>query len=218
MNAERHPLVLLVGLLLAACTSASPSQPVSQTPASAASVAASPSPTLPSDAGPSETPASTSASVAPGGEPTDNLNPFACGEPVTGIGNAARAQITDVRVGIHEGYDRVVFAFADGIPPFEVAPATPPFTQDASGLPINVSGTSFLRIRLDGGTKISPEGGLTYSGSTDFQPTYPALVQLVEGGDFEAVSTWYVGLASADACFRVFTLADTPRIVIDLRH
>jgi len=159
-----------------------------------------------------------SQSETPGTEPTDNLNPFACDEPVTGVGNAARAQITDVRVGTHDGYDRIVIEFADGIPAFTVEPADPPFVADASGLPLDVTGTSFLRIGLNGGTKLSPEGGITYQGSTDFQPGYPTLVQLVEGGDFEAVSTWYAGLATSQPCFRVFTLADAPRIVIDVQH
>ena len=46
------------------------------------------------------------------------------------------------------------------------------------------------------------------------------LVDLVEGGDFEAQSTWYLGL-SADACVRVMRLVGEggpARLVIDVAH
>jgi len=47
----------------------------------------------------------------------------------------------------------------------------------------------------------------------------PTLVDLVEGGDFEAQSTWYLGL-SGEACVRVLRLTDDgpPRLVIDVEH
>ena len=57
----------------------------------------------------------------------------------------ARANIADVRVATHDGYDRVVFEFTDGLPEVFLERAEPPFTHDASGAPIDVEGTSFLR-------------------------------------------------------------------------
>ena len=45
----------------------------------------------------------------------------------------ARANITDVRVGTHDGYDRVVFEFIGGLPEAFLERAEPPFTHDASG-------------------------------------------------------------------------------------
>ncbi len=57
----------------------------------------------------------------------------------------------------------------------------------------------------------------SYDGSTDLTPGFAKLVELVEGGDFEAVSTWYAGM-SAESCIRVITLDDTPRLVIDIEH
>ena len=38
--------------------------------------------------------------------------------PIEGEGTVDRAQITDVRVGTHEDYDRVVIEFDEGIPAF----------------------------------------------------------------------------------------------------
>jgi hypothetical protein len=64
---------------------------------------------------------------------------------------------------------------------------------------------------------MSPEGSVTYGGSTTFEPGFNRLVELIEGGDFEAVSTWYLGLEGA-GCYRVLTLADPSRLVIDVEH
>ena len=129
----------------------------------------------------------------------------------------ARAQITDVRVGTHADYDRVVFEFANGLPEFTLERATPPFTQDASGMPVEVDGSSFLRLTMRGGTKQTEDNTSSYDGPTDFDPGFPTLVDLVEGGDFEAQSTWYLGLAS-EACVRVIRLTDdgAQRLVIDV--
>ena len=129
----------------------------------------------------------------------------------------ARANITDVRIGTHEGYDRVVFEFAGGLPEASLERAEPPFTHDASGEPIGVEGESFLRLILRGGTKQTDAGTSSYEGPTDFDPGHRTLVDLVEGGDFEAQSTWYFGLTEEE-CVRVLALDGEPRIVVDIEH
>ena len=198
----------LASVLLAGCfaeASASPSAAIS-------------TPTTPS----ASSPASGRASPAPTPEPVPSadLGPFGCDLPVVEDATVARAQIVDVRNGTHADYDRVVFEFADGLPEVTLDRATPPFTEDASGLPIDVEGTSFLRLTMRGGTKQTEDGTSSYDGPTDFDPSFPMLVDLVEGGDFEAQSTWYLGL-SADACVRVMRLVGEggpARLVIDVAH
>ena len=204
MGQHSHSLVaiLLVGLVVAACSS----------PSATTSTAATSSPeATTSPAG------SAAASEVP--VPSDELGPFTCDLPIHEDATVARANITDVRTGTHDGYDRVVFEFADGLPEASLERAEPPFTQDASGEPIDVQGESFLRLILRGGTKQTLEGTSSYDGPTEFETGYPALVQLIEGGDFEAQSTWYFGLA-AESCVRVLTLTDdgTARLVIDIEH
>jgi len=202
MRQHSHSLVaiLLVGLVVAACSS----------PSATTSTAATSSPeATTSPAG------SAAASEVP--VPSDELGPFTCDLPIHEDATVARANITDVRTGTHDGYDRVVFEFADGLPEASLERAEPPFTQDASGEPIDVQGESFLRLILRGGTKQTLEGTSSYDGPTEFETGYPALVHLVEGGDFEAQSTWYFGLA-AESCVRAVTLDDEPRIVIDIEQ
>jgi len=202
-------LIAALSLALVACTPGSPTGSAAEaTPTAIAS----------ESPGESQVPPSVDESVepAPSDEPTDGLGPFAC-SAVSSPGPTARAQITDVRVGTHTGFDRVVIEFVGGIPQYIVEPATPPFFQDASGLPLTVNGDAFWHVVLNGGTKVSPEGGITYSGETEFSPGYPQLVHVIEGGDFEAVSNWYIG-TNETACARVLTLSAPDRLVIDLEH
>ena len=158
-----------------------------------------------------------SASVAPTATASESLGPFACSFPLTGTATVGRAQITDLRVAAHDGYDRIVFEFAAGQPAYTISTATPPLTRDPSGLPMTVAGSTFLAIVLQGGTAVTPDGTSTYSGPSDFTPNLARVAQLVQAGDFEAVSSWYVGLTGT-ACVRVLTLADPSRLVIDIEH
>jgi hypothetical protein len=206
---RRIPLLLIAVLTLAACTSADPSTGESQLPPS--STAASAEASVPASA-PSSTTASSLEPI-----PSDELGPFSCDLPVIEDPTVAIANIIDVAYATHSDYDRVVFEFEQGTPELTLDRATPPFTADGSGLPITVDGESFLRLTMRGGTKQTDEGTSSYDGPTDFDPGLPALVDLVEGGDFERQSTWYLGLSS-EACVRVLLLDGPPRLVIDVEH
>jgi hypothetical protein len=162
---------------------------------------------------PSE-PASAPPSAAPSEE---DLGPFACSFPMEKRGEAVHSQLVDVRVGEHDGYDRVVFEFDNGIPEYVLSGAEPPYTQDPSGLPMDVEGSAVLHLSLIGGTRWDTEYEATYDGPLSFEPSFDRLVQLVEAGDFEAVSSWYIGL-SGDECVRVLALDAPDRLVIDIEH
>jgi hypothetical protein len=161
---------------------------------------------------------SADASVAtPDPVPSEDLGEFSCELPIVEDPSVPLANIIDVRVGAHEGYDRVVFEFEQGTPELTLDRALPPFTQDGSGFPIDVEGESFLRLIMRGGSKQTDAGTSSYDGPTDFDPGLPAIVDLIEGGDFERQSTWYFGL-TAESCVRVILLADPARLVIDVEH
>jgi hypothetical protein len=202
-------VIAVLALALAACSSPS-STPTDE--------AATPSPSSSQPAPPSE---SADGSPEPSAEPipSGELGPFTCDLPIHVDQTVPRANITDVRIGTHDGYDRVVFEFRDGLPEASLERAAPPFTHDASGEPIAVEGDSFLRLVMRGGTKQQDDGTSSYDGPTEFDPGHPALVDLVEGGDFEAQSTWYFGL-SAESCVRVLTLTDDgmARLVFDIEQ
>ena len=116
------------------------------------------------------------------------------------------------------GFDRITFEYIeDDSPGFEIRPTDPPFTQDGSGQPMTVNGSSFMQLTLTAATKLADDGSLTYTGPTNFEPGFPQLVQLIERGDFEAVNSWYVGLNGGD-CTRAAVLTGPSRIVIDVQH
>jgi hypothetical protein len=199
--------VILLALLLGACGTAGSSSGTDSPAASGSAVAGQGA----------SVGASASPSQEPSPEPSDGLGDFDCSSPQSGAGTVARAQITDVRVGTHAAYDRVVFVLGNGIPEFTLEKATPPLLKDPSGLPLEVKGEAFWRLVMQGGTKLSPSGTLTYDGETDLKPSFPQLAELIEGGDFEAVSTWYLGLNSP-SCVRVLALTAPSRLVIDIEH
>jgi hypothetical protein len=212
------PITLVV--LLAGCfgAGASPSVQTSQAepseaPASAGSLPPSAEPE-PSE-GASAEPVPSAATPEP--IPSEDLPAFSCDLPIVENATVGVANITDVRIGEHDGYDRVVFEFEQGTPEFTLDRATPPFIQDGSGEPVDVDGTSFLGLTMRGGTKQTDEGTSSYDGSTDFDAGLPGLVHLIEGGDFERQSTWYFGLA-AESCVRVLLLEDPARVVVDVEH
>lgn len=203
-------LALIIGISLAGCagsgTSPSGSGAASSVPS--ASVLPSVSASQGASAGPSTTPSA---------EASESLIPFACVPSVNVAKTIDRAQITDVRVGTHDGYDRVTFQFSGGMPQTLVEGVLPPFYADPSNQPIDINGTAFLKVTMNGGTRFTTSGGMSYTGGINFQPGFPRLVQLREGGDFEAVATWYIGL-SGGSCYRVIALTSPSRLVIDLEH
>ncbi|MGH2401429.1 MAG: AMIN-like domain-containing (lipo)protein [Candidatus Limnocylindria bacterium] len=212
----RRPVALALVIataLLAGCVDAV-ATPSVDAPAPSATPTSTPS--VPGSA-PESTAATPTASVEP--IPSADLGSFSCDLPIVEDATVPLANITDVRIGSHADYDRVVFEFADGLPEITLDRASPPFTQDASGMPIEVSGSSFLRLTMRGGTKQTVDNTSSYDGPTDFDPAFATLVDLVEGGDFEAQSTWYLGL-TGEACVRVMQLVGeggSPRLVIDVQ-
>ena len=196
--------VALLALVLGACGSATGGS-------ASPSISASPSVAVPSES------ADASPSSTPTAEPTDELGEFTCEMPIEGVGTVDRAQITDVRVGSHDGYDRVVLEFDEGIPPYLLQDATPPLLSDPAGMEMDVAGTVFRNLVLLGGTRVTENGELTYDGRTDFTPDFPVLAELVESGDFEATSAWYLGLHQ-DSCARVLTLTGPARLVVDIQR
>ena len=212
----RSAILLLVSLL--AMTACSPGADATPTPETASS-----SPTASQASGesappsPSEEASAAAPSASADAIPSDELGEFTCELPVVEDPSVPVANIVDVRIGSHSGFDRVVFEFEQGTPELTLSRAEPPFTADGSGFPVEVDGASFLALVMRGGSKQTDEGTSSYDGPTDFADGGPALVHLVEGGDFERQSTWYFGLAAED-CVRVLLLDDPHRLVIDIEH
>ena len=161
-------------------------------------------------------------------EPTDTTEPTppqSCPRQ-TGGEEGVYMNLVDVRVGAHNGYDRVVFEFDEpdpnpagngGIPYYQIKTAKPPFTEDPSDLPVEVEGEAFARIVFQGASGYDFDGNATYDGPRRLTPGFGTLTDVVESGDFEATMTWTLGL-SRTTCWEIQELSNPTRLVIDFHH
>ena len=138
--------------------------------------------------------------------------------PVTGAAKISETALLErVAVAGHEGYDRVVFQFRNGLPGYRVEYVEPPLREDGSGNAVQLDGEAFVVVRMEpaSGFDLSvPEGELIYTGPRRLPGPGTPVQEIVRTGDFEAVLTWAVGL-SERVPFRVLTLEDPARIVVD---
>ena len=122
--------------------------------------------------------------------------------------------VSDVRVGKHDDFDRVVFDLdGEGTPGWFVDYATTP-TQQGSGNPVEYDGTIALNVNVDGTTypfelgKDAPDIG-TVKGGGD------RVTEVISSGTFEGRSQFVVGLTEKRP-YSVQVLDNPSRLVIDI--
>jgi hypothetical protein len=128
------------------------------------------------------------------------------------------ALLTAVRAASHDGYDRVVFEFRNGVPGYDVGYVERPVRADGSGEPVTVDGGAVLLVRMEPAldADLTKESApRTYTGPARLRPGTTAVAELVRTGGFEAVLTWAAGVDEKRP-FRVTRLEGPPRIVIDV--
>ncbi len=119
-----------------------------------------------------------------------------------------------IRAAHHPNFDRLVFEFTGPLPTTYSVTRVPQIIGDGSGLPIPVAGDALLAVRF------YPAAGHDDSGHGTYGPirrTYPlpGLIEVANSGDFEAVLSFGVGLATSTSV-RTFTLTNPSRVVVDL--
>jgi hypothetical protein len=130
--------------------------------------------------------------------------------PVTaGPTGPGPALLTGVRVGRHDSYDRTVFDFTGGTPGYRVEYA--PLYTEGKGDLVHLEGAQTLAIHFH------PAHAPTVDMSQVLTPRFPTLRQVKFGGDFEGYVSAGLGLADRVG-FRVFTLANPYRVVVDVAH
>jgi hypothetical protein len=148
--------------------------------------------------------------------------PFSTEPAIAAARSDRLALLTDVRIGTHEGYERIVFEFLPGgAPGYRVRYVRPPIVEDASGAIVEVDGDAFLSIRMEpaSGFDLAGDLGEVYTGPARIDGSSAGtdvIEEVVRTGDFEAVLNWVAGL-DEPAPFRVLRLSGPPRIVVDLR-
>lgn len=163
----------------------------------------------PAPASSTPAPRTTAPSPSPTGNPTGKPSDtsLTCRQPGT--------YLTDVRVGEHNGYDRVVFKFSGGLPAV-TADRVPAVYADPKGTPVTLAGQSSLRVVFHGASGVCPQPlHRTWTGPSVLTPYYPELLAVSAAGDFEGYLSFGIGLA-AQGSYHVFTSPD--RVVIDVSH
>jgi len=132
-------------------------------------------------------------------------------------GQEGPALLSAVRAAAQTGFDRVTFEFANYLPGYSVDFVTL-VLQDGSGEEVAVEGAGKLQVRMVPASSVdlSAGGTPTYAGPPRFSPGTPAVVEVVQVGDFEGNLTWVIGTSSTTG-FKVSTLDAPPRLVVDVR-
>jgi len=133
-------------------------------------------------------------------------------EPSSG----ALLTVTDIRLGRHEGFDRVVFEVdGQGTPGWDVRYVDDPASQ-GSGDPVSVDGDAVLQVTLTGMGLPHDTGVEEWSGPDPLTSGSTEVVtELVFDATFEGTTVSFVGVA-AEVPFRVYPLADPPRVVLEV--
>jgi hypothetical protein len=145
-------------------------------------------------------------------------------DPAKGGGDAPTRLLTDVRVGVHECYERVTFELkpqrgeADGPVGWKAAYEPGPITEDGSGRTVTVKGAAFLVVTMSAaGADLSQEAApATYTGPPSLEAAGATRIQQVRRtGDFEGVLTWVIGL-DRQRPFRITTQDGPSRVIVDV--
>jgi hypothetical protein len=189
-----------VAVLVAACSSTSPTPAPSAATPVATSTAA-PSPSAARSSLPSPSTAATSPAATAAGSPAG----AACAAlPPASILPSDR--FTDVQVVPGDTSDSLRFAFGDSSLPGPASPpmgtlaiAKPPYTNAGSGAPISIDGDHVLQLTFTGMSLQNDVGQPTYDGPADIKQNLPALRHAVLYDASEGVIGWYIGY-DRDGC------------------
>lgn len=133
------------------------------------------------------------------------------------VGAAPAAPTTPTLVGIraahHPDFDRVVFEFRGGLPSTHRVRYVDRLVRDPSGLPLPLAGRAALEVTM---APAQAHDGAVDTVRARRVFALPNVITTRRAGDFEAVTTYGIGLAKRTPV-HVFTLRNPSRVVVDVR-
>jgi hypothetical protein len=164
--------------------------------------------------------AASSTSPATEDDGSTDAPPFpADTEPDTGDASAdSFVTVTEIRTGLHDGFDRVVFEVGGtGTPGWDVRYVAEASSQ-GSGMAVPVEGEAILQVTITGVGYPTETGIEEYDGSAPLPGAGTEVVtEVVWDSTFEGTSVAFVGLTE-ETPFRVYLLEDPARVVLDVAH
>lgn len=143
---------------------------------------------------------------------------LALGPASSGAERVSSAPTTPVLVAVRaahrDGVDRVVFEFRGGLPAKREVDYVDRLFADGSGRRVRVAGQALLRVRFERAQAHTDDGSPT-AAPRRVAYALPNVMTAVRAGDFEAVTTYGLGLAKRTPV-RVTTLQAPPRVVVEV--
>ena len=203
-------------LLLAACgtdtspTSASDATTSSPSPETSETSPGTPS-ASPSDS-PSESPSASAESPSPAPAPDGPPFPESTDPQTAEPSGEWDLQLVDVRVGDHDGFDRVVLELSGTATPGWGVAWSDEAVAEGTGDVVPLEGDHVLTISASG--TALPEPG-SFEVPARLGPA-GAVAEVQVNGWFEGYTQVFAGVEGDERPFRVFTLTDPPRLVVDI--
>ncbi|MFD2089975.1 AMIN-like domain-containing (lipo)protein [Blastococcus deserti] len=129
----------------------------------------------------------------------------------------AAVTVSDIRIGTHDGFDRVVLEVGGtGTPGWDVRYVDAASSQ-GSGEPVAVTGAAVLQVTLTGAGYPYATGVEEYAGPPLTGTGTSAVTEVVHDATFEGTSVTFVGTAARNP-FRVYALENPTRVVVEVAH
>lgn len=157
-------------------------------------------------------------SDAPTGTPDDDADgpafPDSTAEQTSDQTEAALL-LVDVRVAEHDDFERLVLEFeGDGEPGWRVGYVEEASTQ-GKGDPIEIEGDALLSVTALHTMPDDMTG--FYDGPRQFDPDTDMIEEVFVDGTFEGYTVVVLGIDDGEEVFRVFTLTEPTRLVVDIQ-
>lgn len=127
--------------------------------------------------------------------------------------DGARLAVAGVRVGQHEGFDRVVFDLAGtGTPGWTVRFTEDP-RRDGSGEPVAIDGKRVIQVTITGVGYPADTGVEPFVGDVEGEG---GVTQVDVAGPFEGQAVAFIGSEAENPGVRISTLSSPTRLVVDI--
>lgn len=126
--------------------------------------------------------------------------------------------MTDIRIGHHDGFDRVVYQMdGTGGPPGWHVQYTDRAIQDGSGRQLDIAGNSILEVQILGSAYPWDSATTPYSGPDPAtNPSAPGIAGVYGSQVYEGTTQSFIGVNGDRPPFSVTVLEDPVRLVIDI--
>ncbi len=130
--------------------------------------------------------------------------------------NLKPVTLREVREGLNEGFDRVVFQFdGEQVPGYQLEYIDKPVIKCGSGDPTELAGQGWLQVRLQP-AQAHADGKATVT-ERERKPKLSVIEELELTCDFEGEATWVLGVKKPNK-YRVLELKEPTRLVVDVQH